>query len=223
MDSSSQIQSLEISLQSLTKSFNRRRKWKAFFDDRRAENRDEVEEQRSSWRSQLSDFLNSTEIHIFTIILLFTDIIFTSLEISSSVVPSSSSSPKQEVWFHWAGIGFMGLLCVRSLFLLIGLGWRSFLRSPGYVLDGLVMLVALILELFLENKGGGLVVVVSLWRIVRVVESAFELSDEAIEAKIELVLQQFQNLKDENASLLEIILEKDLIIEELREELSRKN
>lgn len=81
------------------------------------------------------------------------------------------------------------------------------------------MIGALILEVFLEGKGGGLLVVVSLWRVVRVVESLFQLSDEAIEAQIKGVLSEFEALKDENIRLSKLIQEKDELIEKLQEEL----
>ena len=87
------------------------------------------------------------------------------------------------------------------------------------MVDGTVVIGALFLESFLEGKGGGLLVVVSLWRVVRVVESVFELSDEAIEAQIEGVLREFEALRDENRRLLELILEKDELIEKLQEEM----
>ncbi|KAJ4837120.1 hypothetical protein Tsubulata_036986 [Turnera subulata] len=51
----------------------------------------------------------------------------------------------------------------------------------------------------------------------RVVESAFELSDEAIEAQIEGTVLQFEALREENAKLMETIAEKDEIIEKLQE------
>lgn len=97
----------------------------------------------------------------------------------------------------------------------------SFFRRPGYVVDGVVLIVALMLEAFLEKMGGGLVVLVSLWRVVRVVESAFELSDEAIEAQIEGILCQFQTLKDENTRLLGVIDEKNEVIEKLQAEIDQ--
>lgn len=99
----------------------------------------------------------------------------------------------------------------------------DFFRRPGYVVDGVVLVVALLLEAFLEKMGGGLLVVVSLWRVVRVVESAFELSDEAIEAQIEVVLCEFQALKDENTRLLGVIDEKNEVIKKLQDEIHQKH
>lgn len=97
----------------------------------------------------------------------------------------------------------------------------EFFGRPGYVMDGVVLVVALLLEAFLEKMGGGLVVVVSLWRVVRVVESAFELSDEAIETQIEAVMCEFEALKEENVRLLGIIEEKDDVIKKLQDEIDQ--
>ncbi|XP_061364761.1 uncharacterized protein LOC133308171 [Gastrolobium bilobum] len=104
--------------------------------------------------------------------------------------------------------------------MLVGLGY-SFFKHPGYVMDGVVAIGALFLEAFVERKGGGLLVVVSLWRVIRVVESVFELSDEAIEAQIAGIICQFEALKEENMRLLEIIHEKDNTIEKLKEDLDK--
>ena len=82
-------------------------------------------------------------------------------------------------------------------------------------------MVALVLEAFLEGRGGGLLVVVSLWRVLRVVESAFELSDEAIEAQIKVIVSQFEAVREENRRLSETIAEKDKMIEKLREEVDQ--
>lgn len=73
-----------------------------------------------------------------------------------------------------------------------------------------------------DGKGWvGLIVVVSLWRVLRVVESVFELSDEAIEVQITSILCQLQLLQAEKVKLARIISEKDKIIEELQRELAK--
>lgn len=126
----------------------------------------------------------------------------------------------EETWYHWIGIAILSLLSLKSLCLVVALG-ALFLRRVGYVVDGVVLVVALLLEVFLEKMGGGLVIVVSLWRVVRVVESAFELSDETIEAEIQGILCDFQALKDENERLLGIIDDKDEVIHKLQAEVDQ--
>lgn len=114
----------------------------------------------------------------------------------------------------------MCMLSARTVALALALG-SSFFRRPGYVVDGAVVIGALVLEVFFGRKGGGLLVVVSLWRVVRVVESAFELSDEAIEALVAGIVCQFEALREENRRLLEAIAERDKTIQKLRDELDQ--
>lgn len=161
-------------------------------------------------------FLESTWVHMFSVLFLALDLLITILELSSSLLSSCQNRTQKkaaELGFilHWVGIGILGLLSVKTMALLVGLGW-SFFRHGGYVVDGSVVIGALVLEGFLEEKGGGLVVVVMLWRVIRVLESAFELSDEAIEAQIEGIVCQFEAISEENRRLSETIqkLEDDL-------------
>ncbi|GMY32157.1 voltage-gated hydrogen channel 1 [Fagus crenata] len=209
------IESLESSVQNLIKSWYRRQKWQLFF------NPTQQDLNRAKWRTQLAKFLESTSVRVIAIFLLLLDLIFTILELSSSLLSCTPKTNKiQKVWYHWAGIAILSMLSGRIVALAVGLG-SSFFRRPGYVLDSAVLMGALVLEVFLERKGGGLLVVVSLWRVVRVVESAFELSDEAIEAQIEAIVSQFEALREENRRLLETIAEKDKMIEKLKEEVDQ--
>ncbi|KAI5653089.1 hypothetical protein M9H77_30276 [Catharanthus roseus] len=217
MNSESQIQNIEIPIENLVRSWHRREKWQMLINSS-----DKLEQGRDSWRTVLSNFLEySTSIRIITILLLLSDLVLTCLELSSSLLSCPIVKKKTKVgeWYHWLGLAILSILCLKSLALVIGFG-KSFFQRPGYVLDVVVVVIALILEGYLERKGGGLVLVVSLWRVVTVVESAFELSDEAIEAQIQQIVSQFETLKDENARVVEIIVEKDLIIETLEEELA---
>ncbi|KAI8003284.1 hypothetical protein LOK49_LG08G01992 [Camellia lanceoleosa] len=211
------IQTIEFSIENLIKSWIRRQKWKVQFNSPQ-----QLEDyKKSPWRTHLANFLESTPIHVIALSLLLADLILTTLELSSSLLSCAPSKhEKGQVWYHWLGITILSLLGLRTVGLAIGLGGSCF-RRPGCVIDGVVVMAALVLEVFLERKGGGLVVVVSLWRVVRVVESAFELSDEAIEGQIEVIVCQFEALREENRRLLGIIADKDGIIEELQEELEK--
>ncbi|XP_057498096.1 uncharacterized protein LOC130782719 [Actinidia eriantha] len=211
-----QIEAIENSLGNLIKSWNTRQKWKVIF------NPSEQNNQRSRWRTRLSDFLESTPMRVIFISLLLVDLVLTALELSSSLL---SCKPRkhtiEQVWYHRVGIAILGVLGLKSIALAISLGC-SYFRRPGYVMDGMVVVAALVLEVLLERKGGGLLVVVSLWSVVRVVESAFQLSDEAIQAQIKVIVEEFEALREENGRLLEIIANKDKIIEELQEELEKR-
>ncbi|XP_015087288.1 voltage-gated hydrogen channel 1 [Solanum pennellii] len=215
-----QIQSVEISIQNLIKNWDKKQRWNFFIM-----NNPSQQQTKQQWRTNLTKFLESTPLRIFTIVLLIIDLVFTSLELSSSLIscPQNRNAINQEtkeVWYHWAGIGILGLLFLKNVGLILGLGC-AFFRRPGYLLDGIVVMVALFLEAYLEKNGGGLLVVVSLWRVVRVVESAFELSDEAMEAQIEEIVCQFEELKEENKRLMDSVVEKDKQIELLQQELDQ--
>lgn len=216
---SSEVEDIESSVEHVVKSWQRRQKLQIFFSSgKQLDNHQN--QKRALWRTHLSSFIESTPIHMLAISLLIGDLIFTILELSSSLEPSCTRKEnefKEDKWYHWAGISILILLSLKSAALAIGLG-SSFFTRPGYVVDGAVVVAALLLEAFFGRRGGGLLAVVSLWRVVRVVESAFELSDEAIEAQIEGIVSQLERLKENNTRLLETIAEKNNIIENLQRE-----
>ncbi|XP_047174140.1 voltage-gated hydrogen channel 1 [Vigna umbellata] len=209
------MQILDSSVQSLVKSWKRRQRWLLLFNTSSQQGLNS----RAAWRTHLANFLDSTWLHVFTILLLIADLIITTLELSSSLVCCERRiSSVAEECFHWIGIGILSFLVAKTMGLMVGLGC-SFFQHVGYVVDGVVVIGAIILEGFVVGRGGGFLVVVSLWRFIRVVESVFELSDEAIEAQIAGIISQFEALREENIRLLEAIYEKEKIIEMLEEDL----
>lgn len=213
----SSIESVELSITKLIKNYHRKLEWKNLFNIPTQKTLN-----KAPWRNCLVEFLESTMVRVVTIILLLVDLIVTILELSSSLLSCTPEKKYhlEQVWYHWVEIVILTLLSVKIVGLAIGLG-NLFFSRPGYVIDGVVVIGAMILEIFFKEKGGGLIVVVSLRRVLRLVESAFELSDEAIEAQIEVILCQFEALKDENIKLKEMIGEKDKVIKELQEELDQ--
>lgn len=193
--SSVSIESIESSVTKLDQTVNRRRRWKLFFNPNE-EDEHQVATNTSPWRNNIVKFLDSNPTHIVCIILLVSDLALTILDLSSTF-QSCPRTGSKEVWFHWVGIGILGILLVKTLGLLVGQGW-VFFTQPGYIVDGLVLIGAVFMEVFMAGKGGGLLVVVSLWRVIRVVENAFELSDEAIESQIEAIKNELDLLKEEN-------------------------
>ncbi|KAF9592770.1 hypothetical protein IFM89_017340 [Coptis chinensis] len=212
--SSLSIEITESSVQKLLRKWQRRERWHRCFniDDQQNDHH-----KRAPWRIQLANFLESTPLHVLALLLLLLDLLFTVLDLSSSLLScSSKKNEKEGMLYHWGGIAILSVLTTKMLALVVALG-KTFFKRPGRVVDGVVVSGALVLESLLETKGAGLVVVVSLWRVVRIIESAFELSDEAIEAQIEGVVCQFEALRNENQQLQDIIVEKDKIIAELEE------
>ncbi|XP_006305846.2 uncharacterized protein LOC17896946 [Capsella rubella] len=215
---------VEFSIQNLIRSWCRRQKWRqlCIFSPKQQQQQQVLISIKQQWRITLSEFLESYQVHLFTIFLLSLDIILTSLELSSSLL-SCTSDKKAETeneWFRWGGTTILIILAVKSMALAIAMG-KSFFMQPGCVMDGALAIVALILQVLLEKKGTGFIVVVSLWRVLRVVETAFELSDEAIEVQIDRIISQFQALSRENRTLLESLAEKDEVIKRLEEELNQ--
>ena len=125
--------------------------------------------------------LESLQAQIIIIFLLVFYLALSIVELSSSMTQTSCQKMegKLEAWYHWVGISILSLLCLRVLLLSVGLG-RPFFEKPGYVVDGVVVVVALVLEVVLARVGGEFLLLVSLWRVVRAVESVYELSDDAI-------------------------------------------
>ncbi|QHO09623.1 hypothetical protein HN873_050155 [Arachis hypogaea] len=209
--SGSSIQILDSSIQSLIRSWQRRQRWlHVFATSSSSTQHQQVMNNNAPWRNHLANFLQSNWVHLFSISLLIVDLIITILELSSSLVSPCHQqrvNKVEKLSLHWIGISILSLLSIKSMALLVGLG-SSFFKHFGYVMDGVVTIVALFLEVFLERKGGSLLIVVSLWRVIRVVESVYELSDETIEAQIEGIVCQFEALKEENMRLLETIQEK---------------
>ncbi|KAJ0818408.1 putative voltage-dependent channel domain superfamily, voltage-gated hydrogen channel 1 [Helianthus annuus] len=206
-------ESIHLSIQNVIKSCKRRRKWEFFSGSTK-----QTSNNKPPWRNNLTRFLESTPVHIIAIVLLIVDLVMVVLELSKTIVSCPASNrinKKVDLWYHRIGIGILVILATKSVALVVGCG-SSFFKRPGLVADGAVVLIgALLSEILLERVGVGLIVVVSLWRVLRVVESAFELSDAAIEAQITSISCQFELLQEENVRL-------NRIIEELQEQLDNR-
>ncbi|GMN70573.1 hypothetical protein TIFTF001_039616 [Ficus carica] len=168
-----QVESVEKSVQNLLKNWHRRQQWNLFFN---TTSNEQNLISTSAWRTNLVNFLESKQVRVIAVALILLDLILTTLELTSTILSCNASKNRRDndTWYHWLGIAILSLLFAKTAALAVGLGGRG---------------------------GGGLLVVVSLWRVVRVVESAFELSDDAIEAQIEGIVGQFEGLKEENRRL----------------------
>ncbi|RZC56284.1 hypothetical protein C5167_015143 [Papaver somniferum] len=164
---------IQASVDGLVKSWKRRQKWQLVFHNQEPENVSSNKKQRAPWRIRLAKFHESTRVHVISILLILTDLVFTILDLSFSVLSCKNKK--------------------------VATGTSFFVR-PGHVIDGVFVTSALILE-FLKKEWSGLLLLVSLWRIVRVVESVFELSNQAMEAKIVAIQRQFEALQNRNQLL----------------------
>ncbi|XP_043692919.1 uncharacterized protein LOC122643358 [Telopea speciosissima] len=214
------IDIIESSIAVLYQNWLRRLRWQQLFFQCQDEEENYGKHRRGPWRIHLINFLESTSVRAIALLLLLVDLIFTILDLSSSLLSCNPKRKTENKVFHWGGIVILSLFSAKILALTVALG-ASFFRRPGLIVDGVVVIGALLLEAFVEMKGAGLIVVVSLWRVVRVVESAFELSDETIEVQIQKIVCQFEALRDENRCLQISIAEKDQKIMELEEAMNQ--
>ncbi|KAK9932825.1 hypothetical protein M0R45_020047 [Rubus argutus] len=109
----------------------------------------------------VGQFLESTPVHAVSLGLLVIDLIFTILELSSSLLVTgcrpkdNNNKTTEEIWYHWVGISILALLSAKTVALAVGLG-STFFRRPDYVIDGIVLIGALGLEVFFRKDRGRL-------------------------------------------------------------------
>lgn len=191
--------------------------------------------QRAQWRKRLGEFLESTPIHVGTLILLLIDLMATAVDLlktlhnksrdlnhctalleSCQCVSQFERSQSFE-FLYWVGIVILSLLLLNVGGLLVAFG-VSFFCHPGYVLDLLVLTTALCLEIFLDAETAGLLVILNLWRIVRVAHGIFEVTDDAMESEVHNIEVQFESLQSKNRDMQELLQQKDQRIAELEQE-----
>lgn len=155
----------------------------------------------AAWRRKLGCVLESTPAHVVIITLLLIDLLATVIDVLHTMhndshdlsrcvamveaCRCSTSFDLSESWefLYWIGITVLCVLSLNLLGLLLSFG-LAFFRHPGYVLDLVVVPTALCLEIFLDTETAGLLVILNLWRIIRVAHGIFEVTDEAWENKI---------------------------------------
>jgi len=187
---------------------------------------------RAQWRKRLGEFLESTPVHVGTLILLLIDLMSTAVDLLKTLHNKSRDlnscttllescqcvsqfERSQSIEFlYWVGIVILTLLLFNVGGLLVAFGF-SFFCHPGYVLDLLVLTTALCLEIFLDAQTAGLLVILNLWRIVRVAHGIFEVTDEAMESEIHNIEVQFEDLQTKNRDMQELLQQKDQRIAEL--------
>jgi len=187
---------------------------------------------RAQWRKRLGEFLESAPIHVGTLILLLIDLLSTAVDLLKTLHNKSRDlnhctallescqcvsefERSQSIEFlYWVGIVILSILLLNVGGLLVAFG-ASFFCHPGYVLDLLVLTTALCLEIFLDAQTAGLLVILNLWRIVRVAHGIFEVTDDAMESEIHNIEVQFEDLQSKNRDMQELLQQKDQRIAEL--------
>jgi hypothetical protein len=192
----------------------------------------ESEYRRAPWRKNLAETLESTSTHCIIVGLLLVDLLATAIDILKTIHDKSDDlnscvslvevcscvehfeRTEEWKWTYWIGIIILIILLLNILGLLLAFGF-SFFFHPGYVLDLVVVTTALLLEIFLDAETAGLLVILSIWRIVRVAHGIFEVTDEAWEEDIHKLQDQIQKVQDDHQKDLQVLQEKSQRIAEL--------
>jgi hypothetical protein len=193
---------------------------------------------RAPWRKELAEVLESTWTHVFIVTLLLVDLLATAIDILKTIHNKSHDldacvamveactscighfeRSKEWEWTYWLSIVILIVLLVNIAGLFVAFGF-SFFTHPGYVLDLVVVATALLLEILLDADTAGLLIILTLWRIVRVAHGIFEVTDEAWEKdmhKLEAQIEAVQTAHDKDQGLLQ---EKERRIAELESQLN---
>lgn len=187
---------------------------------------------RAQWRKDLAEYLESTPAHVFIVSLLMVDLFATAIDILKTIHNKTTDLDscsvliegchcvdhfeKTEPWevVFWISIGILTVLAANVILLLVAFG-LYFFHHPGYILDAFVVGTALLLEIFLDTDTVGLLVILTLWRIVRVAHGIFEVTDEAWEKEIKTFKVRLAEAESKHDSDQDLLREKDLRIVEL--------
>ncbi|KAG6550726.1 hypothetical protein Mapa_007823 [Marchantia paleacea] len=160
-----------------------------------------VQGARIQWRVRLGNVLESTHFHIFVVLLLTVDLVVTVVDIVKTIHSKDADFRTCTKLLHecqchgrlqhashwhfllWISVSILSFLALNVLGLLVAFG-MSFFRHIGYVLDAVVVGLSLGLEIGLNSDTPGLLVLLTLWRIVRVAHGIFEVADEHWEKDI---------------------------------------
>lgn len=187
---------------------------------------------RAPWRKRLSAILEATWFHAAIVLLLVIDLAAVGTDILKTVHAKSADlnecveyletctcvghfeRREEWPWTYWTSIAILSILLLNVAALIVAFG-RAFFLHPLYVLDLVVVSAALVLELTLHKDTAGVIIVITLWRIVRVAHGIFEVTDEAWENDIHRLETQVKSVQSACDKELELIAQKDRRIAEL--------
>jgi hypothetical protein len=128
-------------------------------------------------RQKLGHALESHPAHLSVLILISLDVLAVVAEVMLAHV-AARPDPTDEAGIHrvhtwesalgWISFGILILLLAQQLLLLVAFGLAYFTKL-WYVLDLIVLVVAIVLEIALGDVEGGLLALALSWRIVRIV------------------------------------------------------
>lgn len=178
---------------------------------------------KAPWRKKLAKLLQSSNAHRFLITLLLIDLAVTATAILQTITNDSrdltecttllescqctSQFEQTESWSFLQPIS-ISILCILLLNvfgLLLAFG-LSFFTHPGYILDLVVLPVAIFLEIYEDSEIGGLILILNLWRILMVAHSMLEVTEEAREKHLheaEKKISRLQKVKEQDQEIMQ--------------------
>ncbi|KAG0618770.1 hypothetical protein M758_4G090900 [Ceratodon purpureus] len=216
----------------------RRRTHASRLSARRWIQREDHVDRRAPWRKRIAGVLESTWFHVAVVVLLAVDLTAVAIDILKTIHIKSADlndcvalveactscvghfeRREEWKWSYWISIVILGLLLLNVFGLIVAFG-RAFFLHPLYVLDLIVVSTALGLEIGLHTDTAGVIIVITLWRIVRVAHGIFEVTDEAWEKDIHRLESQVQVVQSACDKEQELLAEKDRRIAELEAQLN---
>jgi len=137
------------------------------------------DDDRAPWRVKLGNFVEHRYAEIALAILLLADVCVVIAEIIIVDIACRGGKEVEEVLhgpeeaLHWTSISILSVFCLELFLTFIAHDFAMF-KHLGYVLDTIIIPTALFLELFLDDVAG-LLVLLRLWRLIRVAHGAVEI------------------------------------------------
>lgn len=179
-----------------------RRRWKL---------RSKSNANRAPWRRRLGKALQSTVTQSVLVIFLVIDLVITATTILQTILNKSrdlkesiallescqctSDFEEIEPWefLQPMGLSILCVLLLNVLGLLVAFG-RSFFTHAGYILDLLILPIAMFLEIYEHSGIAGLFLILNLWRIVMVAHSILEVTEKTTKKHLREAEEQISQL-----------------------------
>lgn len=200
--------------------------------------RKEAEEadMRAPWRRTLGEILDATPVHAFILTLLLLDLLATVVDVLHTLSNDSrdlsdcvtylescqctSHFETSESWefLYWIGIFVLCVLALNIVGLLVAQG-LAFFTHAGNLLDLLVVVTALCLEIFLDTETASFLLILNLWRLVRVAHGIFGVTDETMEKEMRKLEMQVQGVEVARQQDQQLLRDKEARILQLQRQL----
>lgn len=151
------------------------------------------------WRLRFAAFLESHTMHLVILLLVFIDVlaVFGETMLHSICEPDAQAKQRVENWvtaLGWVSKGALILMLLQQVFLILCLGMKYF-RKCFYVIDLIVLSVALVIEIVLHDVAGGWLALLLTWRVIRLLHG-FAVQVE-MSSGTELLQEEIRQLKDQ--------------------------